>query len=119
MQHVYGRTGVWEINELIMLLRLVPMVWSQVTTFLHVGRIILLIPLLVLFFATILVMSWTSCVTLEQRWSLPPNTGTGVGVFWFIGFSLVRTQHCIACVCFSVFFSRQPQAKFRCALRVP
>ena len=104
--------GIWEMNELIMLLRLVPLVWSQVITFLHVGRIILLIPPLVLLLATILVMSGTNCVTLYQRWSLLPNTGTGVGALLFIGFSLVRTQHCIACVCFSVFSLGNPKLNF-------
>ena len=107
------------MNELIMLLRLVPLVWSQVTTFLHVGRIILLIPPLVLLLATILVMSGTNCVTLEQRWSLLPNTGTGVSALLFIGFSCGShaTLHCM--FLFLSLFSRQPQSKFRCALRVP
>ena len=67
MRHVYGHTGIWEMNVQIMLLRLAPLVWCQVITSLHVGHIILLIPPHVLLPAATLVMSWRNCVTLQRR----------------------------------------------------
>ena len=39
----------------------------QVITYLHVGLVILLIPLLALLLATTLVMSWRNSVVLEQK----------------------------------------------------
>ena len=90
--------GIWEMKVLIMLLQLVPLVWCQIMTYLHVGHVILLMPLHALLPAATLVMSWWDCVTLELRRSLLPNTNTGVSALLLIGFPLVRT-HTLHCIC--------------------
>ena len=59
--------GIWEMNVLIMPPHLGHSIWHQVTTNLHVGLVIILVPLLALVLATTLEMSWKNCVTLEQK----------------------------------------------------
>ena len=79
VQHVYGQQGIWEMNVLIMSLRLGHSVFYQVITSLHVGHITLLVPLHALLPATTLVMSWRNCMTLELKRRL--NNSSGVSAF--------------------------------------
>ena len=63
-----------------MLLRWVHL--CRTMTFLHVGRDTHLILFRALIYATTLVMSWKSHVTLEQSVCLPPNTRPGVSALF-------------------------------------
>ena len=74
--------GIWEMNVQIMLLRLAPLLWCQVITSPHIGRITLWIPLLALLPATTLEMFRKSCVTLERSMFLPLGHKQGVSVLF-------------------------------------
>ena len=71
-------------------------------TFPHVGRVTHLILFRALIYATTLVMSWKSCVTLEQSMFLPPSTRPGVRALFH---SLLRDVS-LACITILLFVSR-------------
>ena len=83
-----------------MLLRWVLLAWCRTITFPHVGRVTHLILFRALIYATTLLMSWKSYVTLERSVCLPPSTRPGVL------FHALPRDVSLACITFLLVVSR-------------